>query len=403
MAIAWRYGVSATSDAYLFVLNLANWPVSVWFSVLTVMLVPLVAQIRQDKPEELPRFRGELLGLTLIVGLGLGILSVFGLPLLLQADWLSLSDKVLVIALDMATPFSLLVPMGFLISLLSAWMLSSGDHRNTFLEAVPALVIIVALLLPQNLLPEPLIWGTVAGFALHLAALAGPLQRQGELRGPQFAFASPAWAGFWGSIGIMSIGQVLMSLTGIIDQFFVTGLGPGALSTLSYANRVLTLILGIGAVGITRAILPVLAKVSVQKGSDVDQLALSWAKWVFVGGIIAAVIGWLGSGLVVSVLFERGEFKEQNTADVATVLRYSMLQIPFFMFSVTLANLMASKKNYRILFFSSINALTLKIVSAAVLIPSLGMLGLVMSTTIMYLGNSILFLYILKKFSNRTF
>jgi peptidoglycan biosynthesis protein MviN/MurJ (putative lipid II flippase) len=124
---------------------------------------------------------------------------------------------------------------------------------------------------------------------------------------------------------------------------------------------------------------------------------------VFVGGIIAAVIGWLGSGLVVSVLFERGEFKEQNTADVATVLQYSMLQIPFFMFSVTLANLMASKKNYRILFFSSINALTLKIVSAAVLIPSLGMLGLVMSTTIMYLGNSILFLYILKKFSNRTF
>jgi peptidoglycan biosynthesis protein MviN/MurJ (putative lipid II flippase) len=141
----------------------------------------------------------------------------------------------------------------------------------------------------------------------------------------------------------------------------------------------------------------------VQKGSDVDQLALSWAKWVFVGGIIAAVIGWLGSGLVVSVLFERGEFKEQNTADVATVLQYSMLQIPFFMFSVTLANLMASKKNYRILFFSSINALTLKIVSAAVLIPSLGMLGLVMSTTIMYLGNSILFLYILKKFSNRAF
>ena len=35
MAIAYRYGVSAEVDAYLFVFNLVNWPVGVWFSVLT--------------------------------------------------------------------------------------------------------------------------------------------------------------------------------------------------------------------------------------------------------------------------------------------------------------------------------------------------------------------------------
>ena len=198
------------------------------------------------------------------------------------------------------------------------------------------------------------------------------------------------------------MGQVLMSLTSIIDQFFANGIGPGALSTLSYASRVLTLILGIGAMGITRAILPVLAKVRMQKGADVDRLAFSWAKWVFVAGGIAAVIGWLGSDLAVSLLFERGEFKEQNTAEVASVLKYSMFQIPFFMFSLTLANLMASKENYRILLFSSVNALTLKIVSAAVLIPLIGMLGLVMSTTIMYLGNSLLFFFVLKGYFKKT-
>jgi peptidoglycan biosynthesis protein MviN/MurJ (putative lipid II flippase) len=140
----------------------------------------------------------------------------------------------------------------------------------------------------------------------------------------------------------------------------------------------------------------------MQKGADVDRLAYSWAKWVFVAGGIAAVIGWFGSDLVVSLLFERGEFKEQNTAEVAAVLKYSMFQIPFFMFSLTLANLMASKENYRILFFSSVNALTLKIVSAAVLIPLIGMLGLVMSTTIMYLGNSLLFFFVLKGYFKKT-
>ena len=94
MTIAWRYGVSETVDAYVLVFNLVNWPVSVWFSVLTVVLVPLVARLRYDSPGELPRFRGELLGLTLIIGLGLGVLAWFGLPELLRAKWVGLSNFV---------------------------------------------------------------------------------------------------------------------------------------------------------------------------------------------------------------------------------------------------------------------------------------------------------------------
>ena len=102
MAIAWRYGVSETVDAYIFVFNLINLPVSVWFSVLTVVLAPLAARIRHDNPAEVPRFRGELLGLTMIVGLGLGCLAWFGLLLLLRAGWIGLSDQALAEALHMA-------------------------------------------------------------------------------------------------------------------------------------------------------------------------------------------------------------------------------------------------------------------------------------------------------------
>jgi hypothetical protein len=54
----------------------------------------------------------------------------------------------------------------------------------------------------------------------------------------------------------MGAGQALMSFTGIIDQFFAANLGAGAISTLSYANRVLGLILSLGAMAISRATLP---------------------------------------------------------------------------------------------------------------------------------------------------
>ena len=40
VAIAWRYGVSDTVDSYVLVFNMVVWPVTVWLSVLTIVLVP---------------------------------------------------------------------------------------------------------------------------------------------------------------------------------------------------------------------------------------------------------------------------------------------------------------------------------------------------------------------------
>lgn len=61
MTIAWRYGVSETVDAYVFVLNLVSWPVSVWFSVLTVVMTPLIVRLgprherkREPRPARAP-------------------------------------------------------------------------------------------------------------------------------------------------------------------------------------------------------------------------------------------------------------------------------------------------------------------------------------------------------------
>jgi peptidoglycan biosynthesis protein MviN/MurJ (putative lipid II flippase) len=397
MAIAWRYGVSETVDAYVFVFNLISWPVAVWFSVLTVVLVPLVADIRHNDPNELPRFRGELLGLALIVGIATGLLGMLGIHLLLTATWTGLSPSALSEALRMAGGLALLAPMGVVISLFSAWMLACGRHRNTLLEAIPALVILIALLLPPNWLPEPLLWGTILGFALHLVALSAPLRRRGELQTPKFAFTSPAWRNFWGSIGIMAMGQMLMSLTAIIDQFFTTGLGPGALSTLSYANRILALILGMGAMAISRAILPILSKVNAQSGAEVNSLALRWAILMFIGGIFAVILGWMSAHTIVSLLFERGAFNSSNTENVSNILKYSLIQIPFYAFSLTLANLMASKKRYIPIFFSGVLAIITKIISVSILVPIMKIEGIALSMTFVYLVNSILFIYILHK------
>jgi putative peptidoglycan lipid II flippase len=385
MAVAWRYGVSAEVDAYLFIYNLVTWPVGVWFSVLTVVLVPLVARIRHGASAELPYFRSELLGFTLLLGLALVLLGWVGLPLLLHSSWTGLPQTTLSIAINMVPALALLALLGIVISLLSAWMLAAGRHANTLLESVPALAILVALLAFPAGGVEPLIWGTLGGFVAHLVSLAVPLARLGEVEAPRFTRQSPQWAPFWQGFGIMLVGQGLMSFIGIIDQFFAAHLGTGAIATLSYANRILALILGMGAMAVSRATLPVFSRALAQGGEQVHRVAMHWVKLLFLLGVFSMLAGWWLAPWGVKLLFERGAFTAQDTAVVSEVLRYGLAQLPFYFAGIVLVSLLASQGRHRaIATVAGIN-LPVKVGLNFILAPWLGLNGLVVSTAFMYL------------------
>jgi len=389
VAIAYRYGVSAEVDAYLFVLNLVSWPVGVWFSSLTVVLIPLVVQIRLDAPADLPRFRSELLGFTLSLGLGLAAVSLLVLPLL-QSSWTGLPDATRVIALGMVAPLALLAPLGVLIGVLSAWMMTAGRHANTLFEGVPAITILLALLTLFNQGVEPLVWGTVAGFVLHCVSLATSAARQGELDRPRFSRESRHWTAFWQGFGVMLVGQILMSLTTIIDQFFAAHLDTGSIATLGYANRLLTLILGIGAMAVSRATLPVFSLAQAQGGDLARRVAMQWVKIAGGLGLLAMSISWLLAPWGVMVLFERGAFTPQDTVVVTEVLRYGLLQLPLYFSSLVLVSLLVSQRKYRII--SLIGALNLvtKAAFSAVAVSYFGVAGLMVSTSLMLLLSWIL-------------
>lgn len=385
MAIAWRYGVSATVDAYVFVFNLISWPVSVWFSLLAAILVPIAARLRQENPSELPRFRDELLAFALVLGLAFGALFLSVLPFALAQGWTGLSGVALEEARGMVAPLSLILPLGLIISLLSTWLMASGRHRNTLLEAVPAMGILLALLLPSDWLAEPLIWGTLLGVALQLFALAWSLRRAGELNAPVFRYQSPVWKAFWGSIGVLSVGQILASLAGIVDQFLAAGLPEGSISTLGYCNRVLALVLGMGALAIGRATLPVFSEARASGRADVNELAFKWALWMFLGGIVIATAGVLLSPHVIQLLFERGAFTAENTVEVTRIFRWSLVQVPFYFSSLVLVSALGSGGHYALIALSGASNLLFKLLFALPLVKHYELEGLVISTSAMYI------------------
>lgn len=392
MAIAYRYGVSEEVDAYLFVFNLVSWPVGVWFSVLTVVLVPLAARIRHDTSVDIPRFRAELLGLTLLLGMGLMLFAWMGLPLLLRSPWTGLPPASVIIATNMVPVLALLAPLGVLISLFSAWMLSAGRHANTLLESVPALVLLVAILSFPGGGAEPLVWGTVAGFAFHLVSLAVPLARRDEIEAPCFTRQSPQWPAFWQGFGIMLVGQALMSFIGIIDQFFAAHLGTGAIATLSYANRILALILGLGATAVARATLPVFSQAQAQSGGQLHlhRVAAHWVRLLLVFGVAAMIVGWWLAPWAVKLLFERGAFLVRDTEAVTEVLRYGLAQLPFYFVGILFVSLLTSQSRYGIVTIIGMINLIVKVVANFLLVERIGVNGIMLATSVMLIVSTLL-------------
>ena len=384
MAIAYRYGISAEVDAYLFVFNLINWPVAVWFSVLTVVLVPLSARIRSQTPLELPVFRAELLGFTLMTGAILAGVSLWLLPLVLSSPLVGLAPQVASSSFAIVAPMSTLAFIGVLVGLFSVWTMAAGKHTNTLLESLPSLGILLAILLWPYDSVQPLVAGTVVGFAVQALALMLFLVYGNEMERPRFGMRSPHWAGFFQGFGIMLAGQVLMSVTTLIDQFFAGEMGAGNIATLNYANRILTLLTGVGAMAVSRATLPVFSKTQTQGGAHTANLARLWALRLFFIGVLTMAVAWFAAPWIVKIFFERGAFKEENSMAVVTVFRVCVLQIPLYFTSIVVTSYFSSQRAYKVLFWSGVVAVSVKWAASALFTIHWGLNGLPMATAAMY-------------------
>jgi peptidoglycan biosynthesis protein MviN/MurJ (putative lipid II flippase) len=366
MAVAWRYGVSAEVDAYVIVFNFVQWPVSLWLNVLTVALVPVLVRAAHETPGSVRSFRGELLAWNCLLAAAFAALAWGALPALLRSSWFSVSPRVLPDALEAAKVLALVAPAGMLCSYFGTLLMAQGHYRNTLLEALPSATLLVAVLAGPDWIPAPLLWGTVLGFLLQASLLAQQAGAREDLKALSFGFRSPPWRALGTSVLVMVVGQAIASLSVIVDQVLAARVGAGAASSLSYANRVMALLLGIGAVGISRATLHVFSEVQQRGASPLWRLAARWAAIGCAAGTAVALACWLAAPLLIALLFERGAFTAADTAAVSHLLRIYTAQLPFYFGTTVLMNYLAARHAHRAIALTAVAALAAKLAFIAV-------------------------------------
>jgi len=399
MAMAWRYGVSGEVDAYLLALAITTWLPVILSSVSLVVFIPRLAALNEI---ERRLYIGELNLIYALLAVG-----VFGLTVLVGpsvAAWIASDLKSETIELArMAVIW--LSPISAFIVFIGYFSLRLQSRRKfgyTLYEAMPALfILLLVLTLPGHTGIAPVLWGTVIGFGIQTLVLTGMTHRAdgsvGHLSLPNFA--SPAWYGIAGAIGVMLMSQLINGLNTPIDQVFAARVGDNAIATLGYANRVIALATALGATVIARAALPVFSAAAISEAADTARRqALTWAALMLVAGAAAAFIGWNLSEFVVGLLFERGAFGASDTERVGSVLRIALLQLPFYFPYVLLIQWLAAAKRLDLVFWSTIFGIGAKL-GALWLFSEEGIFAIPLSTAVFYAVASLVVVIVTRRLS----
>ncbi|PVX77968.1 peptidoglycan biosynthesis protein MviN/MurJ (putative lipid II flippase) [Paraburkholderia unamae] len=387
MAIAYRYGVSSIVDAYQLTLTLVTWIPGTLVTILSTVLIPTLVRLRHAPPPERREFIAELQGCGLMVSSVITLLLfVFWQPALSIVSG-KLSTQTQDIVKELARGIMPIGILTVLISIQSARLQARERHINTLLECVPALTLLATILLtPPSQAIHALMLGTTIGYALQLTwltVLSGKADQTMVL--PKFTLCSREWPKLCMSVGIFSAGQLLMSCVTPVDQYFVAHLGDGAIGSLGYANRLLALVMGMGALAISRAVLPVFSELQrAGDGPRAGRIAWRWTVVTFIGAICVALFASLFSKLAVAMLYQRGAFTSTDTAVVANLLRWGLVQIPFYFPVLVMVQLFASQGRFKAMtIIASINFFV-KVIADLCLINWLGLAGIQLATAMMH-------------------
>ena len=233
----------------------------------------------------------------------------------------------------------------FIVTFLGALLQYKKHFATTaFSTALLNVAMITALFIAQGMgkleAVYALSFGVLAGGALQVAVHVYAAKNRNILKGLYIGFvklfrkdksAAEDTKRFNKSFIPSIAGNSTSQISAFVDMWLATFLASGAISYLYYANRIFQLPLAVFAIATSMALFPSVAK-AINRGEDDAALAqLTKAFW-FLAFLLSsfAIGGIILSNEVISLIYERGEFRTADTSNTAPVLAMYMIGlIPF--------------------------------------------------------------------------
>lgn len=395
-ALARWFGTSDDMDAFVLAFGFLGFLASVLGGGLPEAFLPHYAELKHHRGPA----RAARLAIQTVLGQALALLA-FALLLGLSADAVidltargfSPEKKLLAASLmrDL-TPFLLCYGMSFQLGI---WLRAD---KNFALPAAAPMIIPVTILasLFAGASIRNLVIGTVCGSALQLAVLAWAVTRTLPscprwrsrlltLREPKLARA------FQDALPYLLAGMVYSSAAVVDQAMAAAALPAGAVSVLSYSDKLVGILLALTAMPAGEVLFPYFADTVARRDWPGLRAQLRRAV-LLVGGfsLPATLVLFSLAPFVVATLFERGAFTPEDTTRVASVLRIAIFQVPFYILGTLCSRVVVSLQATRFILLMSVFSMLANAGLNWLLMRSLGAPGIALSTVLVAAASSLL-------------
>ncbi len=388
MVIAHQFGVNDGLDAFFIAYLLPAFAINVVAGSFNAALIPTYIKVHEHEGQAAAQrlFSSVMVwsvALLVAVSILLGLAASHILPIL--GSGFSIEKLALTRSL-----FFILLPILTLTGVTTIWgALLNARERFARMAITPILTPVAVVVVVYGLGDR---WGVFAiaiamviGAVTECMLLAGGLRRAGVSLIPRWHGMNPAIRQVVKQYMPMVAGASLMSSTLLIDQSMAAMLGPGSVSILNYGNKVTAVILGIGSTALSAAVLPQFSRmVATDDWRGVRHTLKTYARLILLTTIPLTLLLILFSRTLVSLLFERGAFTVEDTLAVVPVLSLYILQTPFYILGMLVVRLISALGGNHILMWGTAISFILNITMNFLLIRWLGVSGIALSSTVVY-------------------
>lgn len=386
VTIAAVFGPGTTLDGYLIALLIPTFVSTVVAGSFTSAVIPAYVTLREREGRDLARgLASSVLFLGLLATMTLGVLIALGAPGLLHVVAPGLDAAKLQHTRKL---LFLLLPSLLFSGVATIYAaLLNAEERYAASALAPALTPLLptAFLLIFSVNIQGVAIATTLGYCLEASCLGFVMKRE-------FGLVLPIWRGWTPQLravrrqyGAMVAGALLVSSTVVVDQAMATTLGPGSVSILSYGGKVPGLVVAIGSITVSAAVLPYFSRLAANGENEQLRRSLRFATGVtFFLSVPAVAILVVASQPLVSLLFARGSFSASDVLPVTHVQQLLLLEVPFYLLSIVVVRMISSLQANRLLLIGSAISVILNVALNAVLMSFLGVAGIALSTSIVY-------------------
>jgi putative peptidoglycan lipid II flippase len=266
----------------------------------------------------------------------------------------------------------------------------NAENRFALPAAAPVATSILTVLVVIGIAKQwgghALVLGTVGGVLIETTVLGWALAREGVSLIPRWSGISPAVKEVLRQYAPMVAAGFLMGGAGVVSQSMAAMLDSGSVSALAYGNKVTSLIIGIGAVAVSRAVLPHFSRMVIAMDWDgLRHTLLTYSRWLLIVTIPVTLALIYFSESIVAVLFQRGAFTEADTNLVGRVQSMVLLQVPLYMVSMLFVRLVSAFKANHLMMWGNVINLCLCVALTYVFMQWFGVVGVALATSVMYI------------------